>query len=248
MAHRINKTMFFRCLKSFECLMLLVCACFGQTAWHYNLCAAFGSAGLFDYEWQILELLRDVVVILPANIMMGTLDGLFLRRRYRLLMQCIFIMNLALRWFQHRFQEDSFWIQSDVQLWLWHGSPRTIYLACLCQALVFLAKGFVAYLFGYPFAHITAQFRLAPGGNVKDEPKDLSQNSGISERSAPSVSAQSRPQTTASEIDLEKQNTSMGLVQMLEMEDVNKTVVHSTPTVSHESAVQEKCSRDIIKL
>ena len=77
-------------------------------------------------------------------------------------MQSVFLVNLSFHWARHRFGSDEFWLASDVHLWLWHGSPRTVYLACLCQAMVFLAKGAWSYICGYPFAHIRSQFRLAP--------------------------------------------------------------------------------------
>jgi len=201
MAQRTNRAMFFRCLKSFECMILVASGCVGQTAWHFNLHLIFGSVGSFDFEWQVLELLNALVVVVPCNVMIGTFDSLLLRRKYRLILQGVFIVNILLRYLQTRLGEDTFWITDVVHAWLWHGSLKTIYLASLCQALVFLGKGFISYMLGHPFAHVSAQYKLLEMDEKEESESDLHQSTNRSEM------------VSIEEIDLENQINSKQFLQ-----------------------------------
>jgi len=204
MAQRTNRAMFFRCLKSFECVILVASGCVGQFAWHWNLHLIFGSVGAFDTEWQVLELLRALLVVVPCNVMFGTFDSLLLRRRYRLILQGVFIANILLRYLQTRFGADTFWITDVVHAWLWYGSLKTIYLASLCQALVFLGKGFISYMLGHPFAHVSAQYKLLERDEEKEGESDLHQHDATTTRSE---------MVSSEDIDLEQQIGSQQFLQ-----------------------------------
>jgi hypothetical protein len=159
MAQRANRTIFFAAAQSFECFILVACCIVGQVALKYNQYMVFGGAGVFDIEWQVMEYSRDVFIVIPFNICVGTFDSFLLRRRYRVLLQCLFSLNIAIIWTRNRL-DTQFWMSERVCYWLWCGRLKTIYLACLSQALIFLLKGAFAYMCGHPFAHIRADYKL----------------------------------------------------------------------------------------
>lgn len=188
MAQRANRRIFLKALLSFECLMIVSSCVVGQAAHRYNLYSVFGHA--FDIEWQLMEFTVDVMIVVPCNIVCGTFDSFLLRRRHRLSLQCIFIANICMRWAATRFDKDNLWMSGDFCVGFLCVRPKALYLACLGQALLFLTKGAVAYIYGQPFAHIRADYRLTQVAIIKED--DIQEDCIDVERPAAPSSASSQ--------------------------------------------------------
>jgi len=212
--HQMNRRVFIVTLFSFESVVIFASAVQGQLAFVYNLYDVFGRAGVFDREWQILEIVsRSVSYPLGSIFLICTFDAWMLRRKYRILICFIFIATFSYIWVKHRFFEHSLWSIESKCFWLWCGPAKSVFIASTAQIIVFLSKSLFIYARGLPFAHIHPHHFLKSVSSTGDVVNVSISNPGkIGKGSCPTMSLSfplAASVTSAAEVQLMADNLSL---------------------------------------
>ena len=161
-SHKMNRQLFFKCVKSFDSLMIIAAYMTWNATSVINWYIVFFQAGA--WEWIHLFVGFPGVGHIPLYIgtaaFISAVDSLTVRRCTKLCV-CLAIWLIGFsNWCQTRVgMFDDFWSDEPITWWLVSMPPQQIYMTSLMQVLLFIGKATFAYGSGEDFAFIICRYR-----------------------------------------------------------------------------------------
>jgi len=175
LAHRFNRRIFLHVIQSFECNYIIASFIAADAAYLYNRYLIFEPSGVYDIQWQLLDIIRTLCINLPLGIVISTADSWRATRRSKIAFLLLAVAFYSYDWYEHRFgKRKILWIGRDTCLFMICSGPQSVYLASLLQIVLFSAKATVSYLRGHPFAFIRPTYATSGMPTAK-----RAQNSGV---------------------------------------------------------------------